>query len=370
MVHKKLSVFFSLTLIAWSCVTVILCDPARFDNYHIFNVPVENEVQLGEMQKLAQGDKYDFMYEPVRVGQELKVFVSPDQRIFFEDITERFAIKSQLLVDNVQSLIDKEMVKSRADGFALDEFHRLDEIYTWLDSLAVTYPDIVTRIKGGDSYEGRSIEGVKLSKNPSNPAIFIEANIHANEWITSSSVLWILNELLTSTDPEVQALLDNFNWYILPVCNPDGYEYTHTTYRMWRKTRSRQGLICWGVDPNRNFDFKWRNAIGEERTSTDPCDVIYSGPSAFSEIESRSLAEFVASVKDEVKLYLSMHSAINMIMSPWGYTGEVPSNHNDFMDMLTAAHDRLHATHGMTYKIGNLFDTICKYRLGEEVPIN
>ena len=39
--------------------------------------------------------------------------------------------------------------------------------------------------------------------------------------------------------------------YILPVANPDGYEYTKTD-RFWRKTRSpNEGSICIGTDPNR-----------------------------------------------------------------------------------------------------------------------
>lgn len=347
-----------LSLIFLTSAVIADPDPARFDDYRIFNVPLDNEVQLAEMQKLSE--EFIFMYEPSKVGQELKEFVSPDQRSMFDDLTNRLALQPTLLVANVQTLVDKEvLLKSRAEGFALDQFNRLFDIYSWLDSLVLTYPEIVTRIKAGDTYEQRSIEGVKLSKNPNSPAIFIDANIHANEWITSSSALWIINELLTSSDPEVQSLLDNYNWYILPVANPDGYEYTHTTYRMWRKTRSRNGLICWGTDPNRNFDFQWRHS-SSENTSTDPCSVNYSGTAPFSEIESRSLAEFVRSLKDEIKLYLSFHSAINMILSPWGYTNEVPANHQDIMEIMTTAHDRLHATHGMVYKFGNIYDTICE----------
>ena len=29
-------------------------------------------------------------------------------------------------------------------------------------------------------------------------------------------------------DSNVTALVDMYDWYILPVVNPDGYEYTHT----------------------------------------------------------------------------------------------------------------------------------------------
>ena len=64
-----------------------------------------------------------------------------------------------------------------------------------------------------------------------NKAVFLEANIHAREWITSATATWFLNELLTSTDPEVRRLAENYDWHILVVTNPDGYVYSHTTVR-------------------------------------------------------------------------------------------------------------------------------------------
>lgn len=48
-------------------------------------------------------------------------------------------------------------------------------------------------------------------------------------------------------------VLAKYDFYILPIFNPDGYEYTHTENRMWRKTRS-PGKRCVGADPNRNWD--------------------------------------------------------------------------------------------------------------------
>ena len=33
------------------------------------------------------------------------------------------------------------------------------------------------------------------------------------------------------TDPDVKRLVDAYDWYFLPVVNPDGYEYTWTTVR-------------------------------------------------------------------------------------------------------------------------------------------
>lgn len=62
-----------------------------------------------------------------------------------------------------------------------------------------------------------------------NPAILIESNIHAREWITSATSTYILNELLTSTDADVIDIATNIDWYFIPVLNPDGFNYTKTT---------------------------------------------------------------------------------------------------------------------------------------------
>lgn len=339
----------------------VSAEPARFDNYRFYDVRLETEDQLEVFLELSTTDIFFFMYDPYTVGQHLKVGVSPQQLPIFEDLVAEYQLKTRLLVSDVQQLINKSNRKSRSDGFALDEFNRLDVMYEWLDTLPEKYPGVVTRVKGGDSHEGRSIEGVKLSRSPNNPAIVIESNIHGAEWITSSSVLWIVNELLTSTDPEVQALTEKYNWYMFPVTNPDGYEFSHTTNRMWRKTRSRNGLICWGTDPNRNWSYEWvdkREPITNSSSTDDVCWWTYSGGEPFSQIETRSFRDFLITIQDEIKIYLSFHSAAKMILAPWGYTGDKPEHFDDLMEMAAAAADRLKTVHGQEYIYGSLHDIL------------
>lgn len=70
-----------------------------------------------------------------------------------------------------------------------------------------------------------------------NPVIFIEANIHAGEWITSSTATYFLNELLSSNKSEIRYLVDNYDWIIVPVVNVDGFFYSHTTvneFELWK----------------------------------------------------------------------------------------------------------------------------------------
>lgn len=49
--------------------------------------------------------------------------------------------------------------------------------------------------------------------------------------ITNAVTTWILQELLSSTDPRVRQMADSHDWYIFPVVNPDGYAYTHDTVK-------------------------------------------------------------------------------------------------------------------------------------------
>lgn len=109
-----------------------------------------------------------------------------------------------------------------------DSYYTNDQINDWLDDLATTYPDVVTPLTIGTSFEGRPIKGIKISHGgDDNRVIFIEGGIHAREWISPATVCFITNELLTSTDEAIVNAASEYDWYIFPVTNPDGYVWTH-----------------------------------------------------------------------------------------------------------------------------------------------
>lgn len=104
-------------------------------------------------------------------------------------------------------------------------YHPLENIYSWMENLASTNSS-VSLIDAGKSYENRQLKGVKISFGSGKRAVFIEGGIHAREWISPATVTYLINELLNSKDPSFRKIANNFDWYLFPVINPDGYEYT------------------------------------------------------------------------------------------------------------------------------------------------
>lgn len=92
--------------------------------------------------------------------------------------------------------------------------------------------------------------------------------------------------------------MKSVDWYILPVLNPDGYEYSHRVDRLWRKNRHINGK-CAGTDLNRNFGYKW-GGVGASR---EPCRETFAGSHPFSEPESAAVSNFIQSQSGSLKVY-------------------------------------------------------------------
>jgi len=70
------------------------------------------------------------------------------------------------------------------------------------------------------------------------PSIFINSGQHAREWISSATTIYMVFKLLTKLkegDQKIVDLFNRINLHFFAVVNPDGYDYTFSRDRMWRK---------------------------------------------------------------------------------------------------------------------------------------
>jgi Zinc carboxypeptidase len=207
----------------------------------------------------------------------------------------------------------------------------------------------------GSTYEGQPIRGVKISKQKGNTGIFIDAGIHAREWIAPAVATYLIDQLIHSQDPAVVDLATNFDWYIVPVLNADGYKNTFEKDRLWRKNTKPYGRSR-GVDLNRNFDISWSGT----GSSMKPSTYDFCGSAAFSEPEARAVKIFfdTNANKKNIQSYISLHSFSQLIMFPFGWTADRVRNYGDLKKIGEKAAEAIRNTHGSEYMTGSSIETI------------
>ena len=72
--------------------------------------------------------------------------------------------------------------------------------------------------------------------------------------------------------------------------------------------------------------------------SDDPCANVFFGTKAFSEPEVVNTANFIMSIKDRIKLYLSLHSYSQMWLQNWGFTKTKPKDYDDIVSLCLLLH--------------------------------
>ncbi|XP_036965184.1 carboxypeptidase O-like [Acanthopagrus latus] len=238
------------------------------------------------------------------------------------------------------------------------KYHPMDEIYKWMEDVERANPELISSAVYGNTTEGRDITllklGLKTSAVSEKKVIWMDCGIHAREWIAPAFCQWFVKEIANSykTDKKLQQILQNVDVYVTPVINVDGYEFTwsNETNRLWRKSRSAPpaGNDCYGVDLNRNFKANW----GTVGVSFDSCSSTYCGTSAGSEPEATAVMDFVGSMANKTLCFLTIHSAGQLILLPYGHPEISAPNYDELVSVGEAAAAEMKKLHGMDYTVG------------------
>jgi len=259
-------------------------------------------------------------------------------------------------IENVQATID-ESERDMASGFRsgadpiFDNFRNYAAIQAWMQTKVgprATFGSI------GNSYLGTPVNSLTIKDpNVQNPkTIIIYCGIHAREWITPPHCLWAIEELLAGNHND---LLEQMQFIIIPVLNVDGYAYTFSNDRLWRKNRRpNPGSSCVGTDLNRNYAVGW----GGPGASPQPCSEIYQGPSAFSGPETALIRDLVNRVGGSLVSFWDLHAYGSLWMSAWGYSCSNPPDYAEMNAMMQDASQAVFNVNGRSYSYGPICSTI------------
>ena len=166
----------------------------------------------------------------------------------------------------------------------------------------------------GATYEGRPILAVKIGPpddSPIRPNVLFLGTHHAREWISTAVAMKLIRWLADSGGVAINA----HDVWVIPVENPDGYQYTFTTDRLWRKNRRPNAGGTYGVDPNRNYPAFW--GVDDAGSSGNEIAETYRGATPASELETQAVMAFHALHPPVVSI--SYHSYSGLVLYPWGF---------------------------------------------------
>jgi len=187
-----------------------------------------------------------------------------------------------------------------------------------LANLHINFKDIVSVQPVGKTYEERSIFAVRLSGEMSTrkikPALMLIFTEHGDEHDMTDLGIGIIRYLAEhyGKDERLTNLLNEKEVWIVPMMNPDGAEYDLSGAVKpfsWRKNRRPTGEDNYGVDLNRNWEYKRDTPIPENlvKDLKNKKKINYAGEEPFSEKETQAIRDFLLN-NPNIKIFVDYHS--------------------------------------------------------------
>ena len=282
---------------------------------------------------------------------------------------ERFlelGLAHRVVVDDLQLVVDAERARiaersQRDDVEWYEEYRTLTEYRARWQAIADLNPDLAGYSVAGQSLEGRDIPVFVLNGDgrEGKPVFVINACQHAREWVSPAATTFMIEQLVSNygSDARITRLLDELEWVFLPMVNPDGFDFSWTDQRFWRKNKRVIDDRLFGVDLNRNWEFEW----GGLGSGASPASETYRGESPFSEPELVVYQGVLEGVRDRVVGHLDVHTYGQLVLSPWGFTGREPIDIAEMSELGDIFADGVRNSTGAEYRVGPGATTLYLY---------
>jgi len=286
----------------------------------------------------------------------------------YYDIVADDALTSQIINSGLNYKVLVHDLDVAKEGVRA-EYLSYSEVEDSLRQLALDYPDICKF----DSlpiptYEGNWIYGIKISDFPNieeddEPGFLIDGTHHAREWACIPVVMFFADSVLNAynIEPEITEIINTTEIYCFPIINVDGYLHDYPNYLSWRKNREPFGGYI-GTDPNRNYagcsgdiEGDW-GAVDEYQATHRPNYSTFCGAYVNSGDETRALTMYVK--ERIINAYMSYHSHGELIMWPWGWTGDETPDSSIYNQVGNYMADQVQCLQYGTYDRGTIYAAI------------
>ncbi len=230
------------------------------------------------------------------------------------------------------------------EGKGYSGYSNYSELMTRLNALATNYPSICTLTDLGLGRQGtHHVWMLKISDDVANddasePDAMLTGVHHAREPMSLEIPIYFAEQLCAEygTDPDITELVNNLEFYIIPLVNPEGYNYDdiESDRNYWRKNgydwpnpnypTDWGGGEGTGIDPNRQYTYMW----GYDNYGSSPnwWSQAYRGEAPATEPENQYIIA-LCEAKDFVAA-LHYHQYGYILYRPFGYNGSAPPSND------------------------------------------
>jgi murein tripeptide amidase MpaA len=285
---KSITIVVVSLLLGFGAPAPAQTQPTGYEGYQVVHVTLRDEADLQVLCGLQSlGRDFQVWSEVVSLGL-LEVRVAPCA----QPALLASGLPYEIISADLQAELNKRYAGERDRGF-FDSLRTYSEHVLFMQGLVAAHPDLAQMVNLGNSVQGRAMWALHISgPGYARPAVLYHGAEHGNEQAPASVVEYVANYLLTNyaTDPNVAALVNEVEWYLLPIMNPDGY----VANDRWN---------AHDVDLNRNW--------AGPGSGQDP----WGGPYPFSEPETQHLRDFLLA-HPTVRVHIDLHGYVPWIMWP------------------------------------------------------
>ncbi|CAH2100212.1 unnamed protein product [Euphydryas editha] len=281
----------------------------------------------------------------------MDVIVRTDTVQMFEEKLHSFDIQFMHVPQiSIEPTLSKKII---SPDYLSIEFYDWENILSWINSYAKKSSTFKKTVIA-KTFEKRDIFILNLSKGKKKPIVFIVGGEDGKDWMSSALILSLFTKLLDRKN-SLNTLLTKFDFYLLPILNPDGFAFSKKQDRLWSKNRKvfstqkkcQEGNVAVGVDIARNWFLQKSSRMIEE------CNSVYIGHRSLSEEESQALSYVLNSLALDMIAFINIKGFGQYITIPYGHNDDITNNHDIVMEIVRSTCSKILEKHNITYYYDN-----------------